>query len=551
VWDTREYDEHTGNLTRQTTDRETGPARIDDIRYTFDQANNITKLETASGQDAQRSVDTQCFTTDALRRITNAWTATDGCTAKPDADGSEGGTAPKVGGPDAYWHAFTYDAVGNRQTETQHKVDGNPLATDDVKRTYLYGQNGAGKRQLTGATQATAGKTTTDSYAYDKAGNTIKRQANGAQQDMSWDADGHLAKVTKDGQNTEYRYDADGNRILAKNTGGSTLYLPGGNELHATTTGAKTGTRYYTQDTQSIAVKTRGEMSILLSDHHGTATTAVLLATGQALTRRKKTIFGGDRTAQPATWPGTKGFVGGTQDPTGLTHLGAREYDPHLGRFISVDPVIDTADPQQMHGYTYGNNNPLIHSDPDGKLFGGNNSSLWLRPGAKDPYANSGPWSPAEYERRNNQNRQRSNPNYSPYKTSQGSKRTAYQNHGPWSPKVYKQRKADADAAARAKKTAEDKKRKHDAAMKESTRDKRSTWQKIKDGAGRPGRTRSATIGAESRKAQPSAYALSPAWVPVLSQAPSSLPGSSVLIGIPMTSDTPLIAERATLRVIS
>ncbi|MFE9533516.1 RHS repeat-associated core domain-containing protein [Streptomyces sp. NPDC006691] len=485
VWDTREYDEHTGNLTRQTTDRETGPARIDDIRYTFDQANNITKLETASGQDAQRSVDTQCFTTDALRRITNAWTATDGCTAKPDADGSEGGTAPKVGGPDAYWHAFTYDAVGNRQTETQHKVDGNPLATDDVKRTYLYGQNGAGKRQLTGVTQATAGKTTTDSYAYDEAGNTTKRQANGARQDMSWDAEGHLAKVTKDGQDTEYRYDADGNRILAKNTGGSTLYLPGGNELHATTTGAKTGTRYYTQDTQSIAIKTRGEMSILLSDHHGTATTAVLLATGQALTRRKKTVFGGDRTAQPATWPGTKGFVGGTQDPTGLTHLGAREYDPHLGRFISVDPVIDTADPQQMHGYTYGNNNPLIHSDPDGKLFGGNNSSLWLRPGAKDPYANSGPWSPAEYERRNNQNRQRSNPNYSPYKTSQGVKRTSYQNHGPWSPKVYKQRKADADAAARAKKAAEDKKRKHDAAMKESTRDKRSAWQKIKDGAGK------------------------------------------------------------------
>ncbi|WP_438289542.1 RHS repeat-associated core domain-containing protein [Streptomyces sp. HUAS TT7] len=403
MWDTREYDEHTGNLTRQTTDRETGPARIDDIRYTFDQANNITKLETASGQDAQRSVDTQCFTTDALRRITNAWTATDGCTAKPNADGSANGTTPKVGGPDAYWHTFTYDAVGNRQTETQHKVDGNPLATDDVKRTYQYGQDGAGKRQLTGVTQTTAGKT---------------------------------------------------------------------------------GTRYYTQDTQTIAVKTRGEMSVLLSDHHGTATTAVLLATGQALTRRKKTIFGGDRTAQPATWPGTKGFVGGTQDPTGLTHLGAREYDPHLGRFISVDPVIDTGDPQQMHGYTYGNNNPLIHSDPDGKLFGGNNSSLWMRPGAKDPYANSGPRSPAEYERRNNQNRQRSNPNYSPYKTTQGSKRTSYQNHGPWSPKVYKQRKADADAAARDKKAAKDKKRKHDVAMKERIQDKRSGLRKLWDSTG-------------------------------------------------------------------
>jgi hypothetical protein len=31
--------------------------------------------------------------------------------------------------------------------------------------------------------------------------------------------------------------------------------------------------------------------------------------------------------------PGTRGFVGGTNDPTGLVHLGAREYDPTLGRF--------------------------------------------------------------------------------------------------------------------------------------------------------------------------------------------------------------------------
>ncbi|MCQ9129267.1 RHS repeat-associated core domain-containing protein [Streptomyces sp. IBSBF 2807] len=72
-------------------------------------------------------------------------------------------------------------------------------------------------------------------------------------------------------------------------------------------------------------------------------------------------------TVPPAgAWPGTKGFVGGTQDPTGLTHLGAREYDPRTVRFLSADAVIDPTDPHQLNGYAYGHNNPLRRSDPTG-----------------------------------------------------------------------------------------------------------------------------------------------------------------------------------------
>ncbi|MFD3472245.1 RHS repeat-associated core domain-containing protein [Streptomyces sp. NPDC058682] len=46
-----------------------------------------------------------------------------------------------------------------------------------------------------------------------------------------------------------------------------------------------------------------------------------------------------------------RGFVGGTRDrTTGLTHLGAREHDPVLGRFIAVDPLMVTDDPRLLHG---------------------------------------------------------------------------------------------------------------------------------------------------------------------------------------------------------
>ncbi|MFD7427774.1 RHS repeat-associated core domain-containing protein [Streptomyces sp. NPDC059818] len=84
-----------------------------------------------------------------------------------------------------------------------------------------------------------------------------------------------------------------------------------------------------------------------------------------AITRRKQLPFGQLRSSQSTAF-GNRGFVGGTNDPTGLTHLGAREYDPTLGRFLSVDPIIDTADPAQMNAYSYAHNSPLTRSDPDG-----------------------------------------------------------------------------------------------------------------------------------------------------------------------------------------
>ncbi|MFC7472702.1 RHS repeat-associated core domain-containing protein [Actinomadura keratinilytica] len=65
---------------------------------------------------------------------------------------------------------------------------------------------------------------------------------------------------------------------------------------------------------------------------------AVTWGAYQLITRRKQLPFGAPRATTGTDWPGDRGFVGGTTDPTGYTHLGAREYDPTLGRFLSVDP---------------------------------------------------------------------------------------------------------------------------------------------------------------------------------------------------------------------
>ncbi|MGW4084962.1 RHS repeat-associated core domain-containing protein [Streptomyces sp. NPDC004822] len=52
--------------------------------------------------------------------------------------------------------------------------------------------------------------------------------------------------------------------------------------------------------------------------------------------------------------------------PAGLTHIGAREYDPAIGQFISVDPVLNPSEPNSLNGYSYANNTPVTLADPTG-----------------------------------------------------------------------------------------------------------------------------------------------------------------------------------------
>ncbi|WP_407838742.1 RHS repeat domain-containing protein [Streptomyces sp. DSM 116496] len=357
IWVSKEYDEHSGALKRSYIDREVAPQRVEDSTYSYDALGNITSIASGFGQGTARTTDTQCFALDELRRITEAWTNTgSACASNPS------GTA--VGGQDAYWTTYTYDAVGNRKTETKHKTPSGPSA--DTTRSYA--DPTLGKHNLSKVTQ-TGTSPRDEVFTYDAAGNIRTRKiGSAATQTLNWDDEGHLSSVVQGTNNNSYLYDAAGQRLIRKDSTGTTLTLPGGNELKLDKAGTTvTGTRYYSVAGQAVAMRTSGKLTFLLSDHHGTGTTQVSADATQTVTRRKTGIFGEERGAQPTGWAGDKGFVGGTKDTgTGLTHLGAREYDPAIGRFISVDPLMDLANPQQTHGYTYSNNNPVALSDPSG-----------------------------------------------------------------------------------------------------------------------------------------------------------------------------------------
>ena len=114
-------------------------------------------------------------------------------------------------------------------------------------------------------------------------------------------------------------------------------------------------------------MRTATGVTWIAADHHGTAE-ATVNATTLTATRRRTKPFGDERGTAFGVWPSfmDKGFVGGTKEPDGLTHLGARDYDPSLGMFVSVDPIQDLRVPQQWNGYAYAGNNPGSLSDPSG-----------------------------------------------------------------------------------------------------------------------------------------------------------------------------------------
>ncbi|MFE5333177.1 RHS repeat domain-containing protein [Embleya sp. NPDC056575] len=362
VYQSYGYDPHDHKLLSSTVTRDVAPVQITDTRYRYDPAGNVTRVSEDQGAAAGSvRTDTQCFAYDALRRMTAAWTATDACAAAAST-----GPSGTVGGPDAYWTSFTFDAVGSRRTETIHGLGGSA----DALRTY----NNSGHR-LDSVTTTGTSAPTTDTYGYDAGGNTTTRGLANGVQTLTWGVDGRLSSTVGGGDAT-YAYAADGSRLLRRAGDNVTLSL-GETELTWTKSDDKVlGTRYYNHAGRTVAervAKASGGVKIafLAADPHGTATTSIDGATSQ-VTRRRTTPFGAPRGVQPQQgtgadqWPDDKGFLGAPMDPFGLTHVGAREYDPSIGRFVSADPVMVLTDGQQLHGYAYSNNNPMTYDDPSG-----------------------------------------------------------------------------------------------------------------------------------------------------------------------------------------
>ncbi|MER7037862.1 RHS repeat-associated core domain-containing protein [Streptomyces microflavus] len=364
-----QYESGTRRLTNSFATSDVHSYRLQDLAFSQDDAGNVTSIFDNSTMGGASQADYQCFAYDGQRRLTEAWTP------KSAGCGSAGRTTANLGGAAPYWTSYTYNEAGQRKTSTQHAAAG------DTVTDYSYGTPTGQPHPLSSTT--TGGKVS--GYAHDLAGNTTTRPGKqAAAQSLIWDSEGKLASVTepaaggKAAIGTDYLYDAAGELLIRRNStadGDTVLYL-GTNEIRLTKKGTGTtlkGTRYYSAAQQTIAVRTATAgvsgttLTFLAADHHGTSSIAVDAVT-MTVVRRFSTPFGAPRGSAPAAWPDDKAFLGKPADVlTGLTHIGAREYDPVIGQFLSVDPLLEIDKAQSLNGYSYAENTPVTLSDPSGQ----------------------------------------------------------------------------------------------------------------------------------------------------------------------------------------
>ena len=296
-----------------------------DLRYSYDNVGNVVRIVDAAG-----SAGTELYEYDMLGRLTKATGA---------------------------WGSlrYGYDAMGNRLWMN----DGN-------NRSYSY---------------SSYSKLTSDGtwlYAYDSEGNAIWKNSTAAKFHYAYNSFGQMISVEKQTYSggiwtplatiASYAYDANGARAIVSDSEGviTSVYqghdpayeVANGNISKFVYVNSRLELRLEGDDSYAYLADALGSSRFVLRNGvHDAASVSFFALTyepfGEAVASS-----GFDRLT----------FASEVRDRTGLVYLGARYYDPELGRFCALDPVLGRLSmPQTMNRYVYCVNNPLIFCDPSGR----------------------------------------------------------------------------------------------------------------------------------------------------------------------------------------
>jgi RHS repeat-associated protein len=293
--------------------------------YSYDGAGNI------------KAIGPSAFTYDPVSRLVSASLY----------DGPTGGGTLKQ-------QSYTFDAFGNFQAIAGTSGRSTPTSSQTNRLSGAVSYDAAGN--LTAWNGAT--------YVYD-AFNQMVQMASGAE---SW----------------AYLYTADDERVwsydVARNASHWTLRDLGGKVLrdYQSSQGHwSVGTDYVYRDGLLLAAETQTGQRHFHLDHLGTPR-LITRGSGDRVAYHVYYPFGEELTAINQDTERMK-FTGHERDlasPAGagddLDYMHARHESPVTGRFLSVDPALESAEPkspQTWNRYNYVAGNPLKYVDPTGEIL--------------------------------------------------------------------------------------------------------------------------------------------------------------------------------------
>ena len=199
---------------------------------------------------------------------------------------------------------------------------------------------------------------------YDDNGNLL----NDAAHEYAYDMNNRLAAV--DGSAITYKYDALGRRIAA----GETLYYYVGDQMVESVIGGVTTSFVYGNNIDEALLMEHGNDRFFYHANHLGSTLALTDAFGEVWERVSYSPYGAPSftdtvgNAIPASSAGNNIlFTGREYDAlTGTYYFRARTQHPALGRFMQKDPLMYI---NGLNDYAYTLNNPVIYSDPSGKVI--------------------------------------------------------------------------------------------------------------------------------------------------------------------------------------